>query len=107
MLAQNLETAGFAEVGHVHHARVERALRFLVGPYQLVLLDPPYQMPDLSGFMERLAATPGLLADGGIVVVGHSQRVTLLEKYGELRQYSHRRYGDNVLDFYCWGGGEW
>ena len=57
--------------------------------------------------MERLAATPGLLADGGIVVVGHSQRVTLLEKYGELRQYSHRRYGDNVLDFYCWGGGEW
>jgi 16S rRNA (guanine966-N2)-methyltransferase len=104
VIRSNLEATGFTERARVHCLDANRALAALSGPYQLVLMDPPYRMVDLTEFMERLAATPGLIDPGGVVVVGHSQRVDLLENYGELVLYSHRRYGDNVLDFYSWGG---
>ena len=43
---------------------------------------------------------PGLIAGGGITVVGHSKHVSLGSSYGPLRLTSHRRYGDNVMDFF-------
>jgi 16S rRNA (guanine(966)-N(2))-methyltransferase RsmD len=104
VIRSNLAATGFSDQARVYGLDANRALAALVGPYQLVLLDPPYRMVDLTEFMERLAATAGLVAPGGMVVVGHSPRVDLLANYGELVRYSHRRYGDNVLDFYCWGG---
>ncbi|MFQ6028242.1 MAG: RsmD family RNA methyltransferase, partial [Dehalococcoidia bacterium] len=84
VIRSNLETTGFTDQSKVYCGDAHRLLRMLTGPYRLALLDPPYRMPDLSEFMEQLAATPGLLEEGGIVVVGHSHRLTLRSEYGEL-----------------------
>jgi hypothetical protein len=50
--------------------------------------------------LEKIASVPGLVDNQGIVVVGHSKHLELLPHYGSLYLESHRRYGDNVVDFY-------
>ena len=106
VLRDNLATAGYSGQAAVHGIDAQRALSTLAGPYQLIMLDPPYRMAGLGKFMESLAAAPGLAADGGRLVVGHSRHLTLAEQYGPLRLESQRRYGDNLVDFYQWGGRE-
>ncbi len=109
VLQDNLKTAGFSNQAVAHCADANRILKNLAGPYQLALLDPPYRMEKLGEFLESLAGAPGLLGEGGMVVVGHSRHVALLPDYGPLHLYSHRRYGDNVVDFFQRerGGTEW
>ena len=106
-LRDNLAAAGFTGRAAAHCADANRLLPSLAGPYRLALLDPPYKMAELGRFMESLAATPGLLEEGGMVVVGHSRHTDLATEYGSLRLRSHRRYGDNVVEFFQRGGAEW
>ena len=107
VIRDNLAAAGFSGQAAVHCADAWRALPGLAGNYRLILLDPPYRMNGLGDFLESLAATPGLLAAAGVVVVGHSRHIGLAERYGDLTRYNHRRYGDNLVDFYQRGGREW
>ena len=100
VIQSNLETTGFSASARVYCTDVDRSLATLPGPYRLVLLDPPYRMLDLDQVLERIGTTPRLVAVGGKVVAGHSKHLTLLPRYGFLSLVSHRRYGDNVVDFY-------
>ncbi len=102
VITNNLETTGFTPQGHVHRLDVLQALLTLPGRYDLVLLDPPYKMGDLDSLLEKIASQPGLVVDGGVVIAGHSKREELREIYGPLRITSHRRYGDNVVDFFVY-----
>ena len=103
-LRGNLESTAFRDQSTVYCADAGRMLGNLPGPYQLILLDPPYKMERLDEFMVSLGATPGLVDESGIVVVGHSRHLTLATEYGELTLTSRRRYGDNSVDFYSRGG---
>ena len=107
VLQANLEATRFGDRARAHCADAARILLNLPGSYQLVLLDPPYRMENLDGFMETLGSMAGLVAEGGVVVVGHSRHVSLGSNYGGLVLYSNRRYGDNLVDFYRRGGNEW
>ena len=98
-IEQNLENADFASLGHVYRARVEQALTFLEGPYHLVLLDPPYELEGMQQTMEALSR-PGLVGKGGMVVMEHSSRTAVAERYGALRSEDQRRYGDTALSVY-------
>ena len=100
VIQSNLETTGFSASARVYCIDVNRSLAALTGPYELVLLDPPYRMLGLDEVLGRIGAAPGLVAGGGKVVAGHSKHLTLLPGYGFLSRVSHRRYGDNVVDFY-------
>ncbi len=102
VITSNLESTGFSSQGHVHRLDVLQALQTLPGRYDLVLLDPPYKMGGLDSLLEKLASQPGLVVDGGVVIAGHSKRDDLRETYGPLRITSHRRYGDNVVDFFVY-----
>ena len=104
VLQANLETTGFGEQSRAHCAEAGKVLPSLPGPYELILLDPPYKMERLDEFMAALAATPGLVAEAGIVVVGHSRHISLNKEYEQLELFSDRRYGDNLVDFYRKGG---
>ena len=68
-----------------------------------MLLDPPYNMEGLDSLLAKIAAQPGLVMVGGVVVAGHSKREELRENYGPMRLTSHRRYGDNLVDFFVYG----
>ena len=100
VIQSNLHATAFDSFARVHCSDVNHNFANLPGSYRLILLDPPYGMEDLAGVMVKLGEGTGLLAEGGVVVVGHSRFLDLTEEYGSLRQFSHRRYGDNVVDFY-------
>ncbi len=102
VITSNLETTGLTSQGHVHRLDVLQALQTLPGAYDLVLMDPPYKMGGLDSLLEKIAFQPGLVVDGGVVIAGHSKREDLKERYGPLQLTSHRRYVDNVVDFFVY-----
>ena len=102
VITSNLETTGLASQGHVHRLDVLQAIQTLPGGYDLVLMDPPYKMGGLDSLLEKIASQAGLVVDGGVVIAGHSKREDLKQTYGPLRLTSHRRYGDNVIDFFVY-----
>ncbi|MBI2776101.1 MAG: 16S rRNA (guanine(966)-N(2))-methyltransferase RsmD [Chloroflexi bacterium] len=70
------------------------------GPFDVVVLDPPYEREDLlAGALERLAR-PGVLAPDAIVVAKHGRRATPPERIGLLASDRERRFGETVLTFY-------
>ncbi len=100
VIESNLGATGFRSQATVHRADVLKTLPSLAGPYQLVLLDPPYRMDGLDQVLNAIASQEGLVVEGGVVVAGHSKRSELGASFGKLRQTSHRQYGDNVVDFF-------
>ena len=100
VIHSNLESTGLAGQGKVISADATRVLEALDGPYQLLLMDPPYRLQNLGEVLEKIASVPGLIDSQGIVVVGHSKHLELLSNYGPLSLESNRRYGDNVVEFY-------
>ncbi len=100
VIRSNLESTGFSSSARVHCSDVNRSLDALSGPYRLVLLDPPYGMQRLDAVMDRIGGEEGLVASGGMVVVGHSRFLNLGPEYGSLRLHSQRRYGDNLVEFF-------
>ena len=96
----NLANTGFDSQAQTYCADVEKYLTALPGPYRLVLMDPPYRFLELGGLLESMGEIDGLVDDDGTVVVGHSRHLELQAEYGSLRLFSHRRYGDNVVNFF-------
>ncbi|MCU1353665.1 MAG: putative ribosomal methyltransferase, partial [Acidimicrobiales bacterium] len=68
------------------------------GPWDLVLLDPPYKF---DGWDELLDATSGALAAGGVVVIESDRAIPLPAPLRFLRQ---KRYGGTVVTFACLPG---
>jgi 16S rRNA (guanine(966)-N(2))-methyltransferase RsmD len=69
-----------------------------VGPYDLVIVDPPYDEPEL---LERtLAAVTPLLGPGARVVAKHFWRDRPPDRIGLLASERVRRFGETALTFY-------
>ena len=100
VIRTNLEHTGFNQRAKVYCGEASRTLGVLPGSYALVILDPPYKMPNLAQVLEKIGSTEGLIEDDGVVVVGHSRHLDLPDLIGPLILESHRRYGDNVVEFY-------
>ena len=104
-LRAGLRALGREPVSHVHWTRVERALGFLTGPYDLVILDPPYAYVGTGALLERIASS-SLVAEGGTVAVEHGRRASLPDVVGCLNVLTRRRYGDTALTIYQHGGSD-
>ena len=100
VIQSNLKTTGFSSSARVHCSDVDQRLGALGTAYQLVLMDPPYPLQDLDPLLDRIGEAEELIARGGMVVVGHSRFLNLKPQYGHLLLNSHRRYGDNMVEFY-------
>jgi len=101
VIQSNLDDTGLNDRAHVISGDVNRLLPRLTGPYGLVMLDPPYRLDTTANVIQNIADLEGLVEVGGTVIVGHSRHSELAETYGSLSLESHRRYGDNVLEFYA------
>ena len=95
----NTVAAKVADRATVHQGDVIAVLGRLKGPYDLVLMDPPYRDPFPVALVERCASSE-LLAPAGRVVVGHPSRVAPPPSCGALTLAQDRRYGDSSLAFY-------
>jgi 16S rRNA (guanine966-N2)-methyltransferase len=73
LIRTNVARCGAGERYAIQHAAAETALAGPVagGPFDLVVLDPPYDVPDLATLVERAAAQ---LAPDGVVVLEHAWR---------------------------------
>ncbi len=63
----NLARTGLADRARVHAMRSEQAVSTLRGPYDLILLDPPYASAEVPGLVQRLVEGTLLSADGVVV----------------------------------------
>lgn len=103
-IAANLRSTGLA--GPAVEIRQRDVLAYLAGeaatdgPFDVVLVDPPYAEPALAlRVLERLG--PGdRLAPGAVVVVRTFWRTALPASVGLLRSDRQRRVGESVLHFY-------
>ena len=84
------------------HLEVEQGLRQLATmepPFDLILLDPPYQ-DDTGKKALNSVVEYAILAPAGLVAIEHDRRTVLPSSVGPLVQYKWHRYGDTVLSFY-------
>ena len=97
-LRDNLRSAGFADRAHVYCAPVQKGLGFLSEPYDLVLMDPPYDQPGIEEVAARVGA--GLLKPEGTLVLEHAVRRPMPARLGRLVVARSRRYGDTAVSLY-------
>ena len=69
------------------------------GPFDLIVLDPPYQ-GDWGKKSLNVVAECGILAPAGILCVEHARRNELPSHVGPLVVMKQHRYGETVLSFY-------
>jgi 16S rRNA (guanine(966)-N(2))-methyltransferase RsmD len=99
VLQANLETLALADRATVAIAPVERWLaRAASGhrPFDLVLVDPPYDAPGIGDVLGAIAKQ-GLIAPGGVLVWEHDRRAP--PPPAGFNAIDERRYGDTVVTF--------
>ncbi len=101
VIRRNLKTTGLERKAQVHRMEALKALTMLEGPYGVILMDPPYRMESLDQNLEAIDRAE-IIENEGMLVVGHSKRLTLKEGYGRLSLERSRRHGDSVVDFFRW-----
>jgi 16S rRNA (guanine966-N2)-methyltransferase len=69
--------------------------------YDIIILDPPYADEEIESTLEIIADS-SLLAEDGILVIGHATRVNLADDYGEgkLSRVRHREMGGSAFSIY-------
>lgn len=78
----------------------ERYAAGAAGPFDVVFLDPPYDLAEsaLAGVLEHLAA-PGVLAPGAVVVVERSTRSPEPAWPPGLRAFARKDYGETAVHY--------
>ncbi len=71
----------------------------LKGPFDLVLLDPPYADVKTKGFAEVLQRAADLLGSGGVLVLEHDAKDEPAAPEG-LEVDRRRRHGDTILSLF-------
>jgi 16S rRNA (guanine966-N2)-methyltransferase len=96
MIRANLEATGLADRAVVINQTVERFVAGGGPPFDLVLMDPPYQSAIpyavLQGLLDR-----GMLGSDARLVVEVSSRLAEHELPPGYRLEQHRKYGDSAL----------
>ena len=99
LIRDNLSAAGLRDRATVYVKPVKTALALLEGPYDLVIMDPPYAETDIDRVLTQLSDA-GVLGEGAVVVVEHAWREVAVERASRLALQSTRRYGDTAISFY-------
>jgi 16S rRNA (guanine966-N2)-methyltransferase len=100
IIRQNLDLIGVADRASVHRGDVARVVSGLIGPYTLVLADPPYDDPSAWDTMETLALSG--IVDGveGTITVEHRTKDRSREVLGGFRRVRQLRHGESAVAIY-------
>lgn len=97
-ILQSLARLSFTERATVLRGRLPGALSSLDDHYDIVFMDPPYQ---LETAQDTLIAVHGALGPGGILVYEHSSRYNPPERPAGLTMQERRVYGDSAIALYA------
>ena len=101
-IKENLRRLSFTAKTEVWTAPAARCLRALARrreSFDIIFLDPPYD----RGLAKRsldIIAQCNIVRESGTIVVEHSTREALQQRYDSLELHDERRYGDTLLSFY-------
>jgi 16S rRNA (guanine966-N2)-methyltransferase len=103
VIAENLRRAGLTAAGEVVRRDAvawlaDPAGAAAAGPFNIVLLDPPYA--DADALVHALDLAGRHLANGGVVVAKHFWREAPPAHPGLLASVRERRFGETALTFY-------
>jgi 16S rRNA (guanine966-N2)-methyltransferase len=103
-IRDNLVYTKLVSKARVHCLPVRKALseiyrEQLKAPFDVVLLDPPYADPKIGEVLNTLA-NPWFIKPSGLMVVEHSRRVDLPDRFQALRLVKARRHGDTMVSIY-------
>ncbi len=93
----SLARTGFTPQAKVLRGRMPAALSALKGPFDLILMDPPYADEEAPETLIELAA---LLSPTGLIVYEHGSRYNPPERPGTLQMSDRRVYGDSAIALY-------
>jgi 16S rRNA (guanine966-N2)-methyltransferase len=99
IIRENLEKTKLDARARVNCITVSRAISMLEGPYNIVLMDPPYKDTGIGATIEQLAASD-LVGPATTVVITHSSRFKLEQRYGTLIMKREYRHGDSTIAIY-------
>lgn len=105
LIKENLAHTGFTGQAAVYCVTAKKALSILKEKYGILLLDPPYADPSLTIATETLSSS-SLVGEDSTIVVEHSRRVPLKERYGNFQQIKSLRHGDSCVSVYQYAGGQ-
>jgi 16S rRNA (guanine(966)-N(2))-methyltransferase RsmD len=99
IIKQNLVHTRFVAQSHVFTMPVMRFLQ-RTGPtvYDLIILDPPYADP-VADILRAVIDTAHITSEG-LIVVGHSPRVELADRYDKYERLKFRKLGDSCFSIY-------
>lgn len=97
-ILQSLSRAGFDARAQVLRGRLPSAIASAPGVFDIVLMDPPYQLETAE---ETLSLVHTKLASGGVVVYEHGSRYNPPERPAGLRLVERRVYGDSAIALYA------
>lgn len=105
LIKDNLERTGLAERAKVYCSDAKKALSFLSGRYGIILLDPPYSNSAVSSILPKLTSST-LVTEETSIVVEHSRRLALADRYGDFQMMRNLRHGDTCISVYQFSRGE-
>jgi 16S rRNA (guanine(966)-N(2))-methyltransferase RsmD len=97
LIERNLAHCGVEDRYAIIRAGFAGAAPRVVGPFQILFLDPPYGAGELQ---EGLAAAGLLVADGSLLIVEHAARDAAPEQVADLVRVRELVQGDSALAFY-------
>ncbi len=101
LLRKNLEHCGITDKAEIISRDVLRAIAEIEArdaSFNIIFLDPPYGR-GLPGMTMKLLGDSSI-STGALIIVEHSRREELEEKYGRFFKYDSRKYGDTSLSFF-------
>jgi len=105
LIKKNIALCGVSERSHVLKRDLLKGRFFLpetpefTGPYDLVLLDPPYRHKYCHRLVPELADY-GIIHEDSVVVCEEAAPEVMPEGLAELKLFDRRRYGDTGFWFY-------
>ena len=105
LIKDNLERTGFTPQGNVYCVSAAKAISILDGKYGILLMDPPYADSSVTATAAKLASSH-LVGKESTLVIEHSRRMPLEERYGCFQQVKNLRHGDSYVSVYQYAEGE-
>lgn len=90
VIAENIKAVGVGDRAQVQRGEVLAKLQALVGPFDVVIADPPYRTADWVEVLTALQR-PGLLAPGAAILLEHAKGEKLPDEVGAV--VCRRTYG--------------